>query len=94
MNAPPKAPPPKAGEVPLGKTGVPVKAMPKQPTRPKAFEPNHDLNYLMQNTTCVIEELPPEIEEDVPQNTVAIPVPKRQQQFKTYEAALKRQRQQ
>jgi len=48
----------------------------------------HDLNYLQSHSTVEIESL----SDEAPEDQIALPVPLREQQFRAYEAALKRMR--
>ena len=79
--AKPSGPKPKAMP-PAG--GPQVKAMPK---RANAF---HNLSYAVEHSSVEIQSL----SSDEEAQQIAIPTPKAQQQYKTYEAAMKRMRRQ
>ena len=79
--AKPSGPKPKAMP-PAG--GPQVKAMPK---RANAF---HNLSYAVEHSSVEIQSL----SSDEEAQAIAIPTPKAQQQYKTYEAAMKRMRRQ
>lgn len=79
--AKPSGPKPKAMP-PAG--GPQVKAMPK---RANAF---HNLSYAVEHSSVEIQSL----SSDEEAQQIAIPTPKAQQQYKTYEAAMKRLRRQ
>jgi len=64
--------------------GPQVKAMPK---RANAF---HNLSYAVEHSSVEIQSL----SSDEEAQQIAIPTPKAQQQYKTYEAAMKRLRRQ
>ena len=79
--AKPSGPKPKA----MPTAGGPqVKAMPK---RANAF---HNLSYAVEHSSVEIQSL----SSDEEAQAIAIPTPKAQQQYKTYEAAMKRMRRQ
>ena len=67
-----------------------AKAKPKPQVKPKPKVVNryHDLNYLQSHSTVEIESL----SDEAPEDQIALPVPLREQQFRAYEAALKRMR--
>jgi len=48
----------------------------------------HNVEWLVHNSTAEIES----VSEEEPPNQVALPTPRREQQYKAYEAALKRLR--
>ena len=81
--AKPSGPVPKAKSMPPA-GGPQVKAMPK---RANAF---HNLSYAVEHSSVEIES----VSTDEETQQVAIPTPKAQQQYKTYEAAMKRMRRQ
>ena len=67
-----------------------AKAKPKPQVKPKPKVVNryHDLNYSQSHSTVAIESL----SDEAPEDQIALPVPLREQQFRAYEAALKRMR--
>ena len=89
-----------AGPMPVGPKPMPagpkpagpqVKAMPKVPKAPQPVPKAKaaDVSWFLHNSTVVIESVS---DEEPPPNQVALPRPRNQQQYKTLEAALKRQR--
>ena len=80
-------------ETPPAKAKPSAKALPAESKPPsvKAMPGNrfHSLNYCQENSSVEIESVSDE-EPQAPVQAIAVPMPKHQQQYKTYEAAIKR----
>ena len=84
-NAPafPKSKPMPKAPAPAGPKPMP---MPEAKAKAKAMNMYHNVDWLVSHSTVHIED----ITDQLPANEVALPTPKRQQQYKAAEAALKR----
>ena len=85
--APAKAPAfPKSKPMPKAPAKAPAGPKPTPEAKAKAMNMYHNVDWLVSHSTVHIED----ITDQLPANEVALPTPKRQQQYKAAEAALKR----